>query len=270
MAETPHDERDYFRVNTEGTRHVLQAAHAAKVRRFVFISTVATMSRHGEQLASHCDGQRRCTGLTEEDVIEPDTPYGCSKLEAEKLVLHGGYVPEPVVLRPCVVYGAGAKGNVQRMLRAVVNNRFPPMAEVGNLRSMVHFEDLIQAAILGAEKPQSVGETFIVSDGRNYSTRQIYECMCRAAGKRCPRWTVPFWSLKGLAIAGDLIGRLKGRRCSFDSRALTKLVGSAVFSSRKIESRLGYHPRWDLEAALPGMVDSISQERLGMNTGPVK
>ena len=45
--------------------------------------------------------------FSEDDLIDPDTPYGRSKLEAEKLVLHGGFVPEPVVLRLCMVYGAG-------------------------------------------------------------------------------------------------------------------------------------------------------------------
>ncbi|MEI6395768.1 MAG: NAD-dependent epimerase/dehydratase family protein [Verrucomicrobiota bacterium] len=49
--------------------------------------------------------------LTEEDCIEPDTAYGKSKLAAEELVLHGGYVPEPVVLRLCMVYGPQAKGD---------------------------------------------------------------------------------------------------------------------------------------------------------------
>ncbi|MHB8524176.1 MAG: NAD-dependent epimerase/dehydratase family protein [Limisphaerales bacterium] len=34
----------YFRINTEGTRHVLEAAKAAGVRRFVFFSTIKAMS----------------------------------------------------------------------------------------------------------------------------------------------------------------------------------------------------------------------------------
>ena len=59
------------------------------------------------------DGGRKTEGraLTEEDRVEPDTAYGRSKLAAEELVLHGGYVPEPVVLRLCMVYGPQAKGD---------------------------------------------------------------------------------------------------------------------------------------------------------------
>ena len=59
------------------------------------------------------NGGREMEGraLREEDCIEPDTAYVKSKLAAEELVLHGGYVPEPVVLRLCMVYGPQAKGD---------------------------------------------------------------------------------------------------------------------------------------------------------------
>ena len=71
--------------------------------------------------------RREDRAFSEEDLLEPDTPYGKSKLEAGKLVLKGGYVPEPVVLRLCMVYGAEAKGNMQKMLQAVSRHRFPPV-----------------------------------------------------------------------------------------------------------------------------------------------
>ena len=49
--------------------------------------------------------RREDRAFSEDDLIDPDTLYGRSKHEAEKLVLKGGYVPEPVVLRLCMVYG---------------------------------------------------------------------------------------------------------------------------------------------------------------------
>jgi nucleoside-diphosphate-sugar epimerase len=260
LSEMAQDGAEYFQINTEGTRHVLEAAKAAGVRRFVFFSTVKAMSRDGTTEAIDRDGASR--PWTEADSLEPDTPYGRSKLEAEKLVLGGGYVPEPVVLRLCMVYGAGAKGNMQKMLQAVSRNRFPPLPEVGNRRSMVHVEDVIQAALLAGEKPQAVGEVFIVSDGRAYSTRQIYEWMCHALNRPCPRWTVPLWFLRGLGLTGDLIGRLRGRRFLFDSDTLAKLVGSAWFSSQKIESMLGFHPVWNLGKAMPEMVNEMRQRQI--------
>jgi len=253
LAEVKQDEEEYFRINTEGTRNVLEAAKKAGVRRFVFFSTIKAQSAEGK-----AQGLR---AFNEEDVIEPDTPYGKSKLEAEKLVLHGGYVPEPVVLRLCMVYGPGAKGNMQKMLQAVAKHRFPPLPEVNNKRSMVHVQDVINAAILVAERPEAVGQTFIVSDGHSYSTRQMYELMCQALGRRPPKWSIPIPCLRALGLAGDAMGKLRGKRFMFDSDALKKLIGSAWFSSNKIETMLGFKPEWNLEKALPEMVeDQIKAE----------
>ena len=56
---------------------------------------------------------------------------------------------------------------------------------------------------------------------------------------------------------GDQIGRRRGRRFVFDSAALEKLIGSAWYSSAKIEERLGFKPEWDLERAMPEMVAEL-------------
>ena len=45
LAEIKQDDAEYFRINTEGTKNVLEAAQRAGVRRFVFFSTVKAMSR---------------------------------------------------------------------------------------------------------------------------------------------------------------------------------------------------------------------------------
>jgi len=100
-------------------------------------------------------------------------------------------VPESVVLRLSMVYGPTRKGNLPRMIEAVTKGRFPPLPETGNKRSMVHVDDVVQAAMLAAERPESVGQTYVVTDGPPYSTRQIYECICEALGRDAPKWHVP-------------------------------------------------------------------------------
>ena len=276
LSEVKQDDQQYYRINTEGTRNVLEAARVAHVRRVVFFSTIKAMSRDEGGWRTAEDGRRRTEGgaggrldgptrpvgvvaraFSEEDVVEPDTAYGKSKFEAEKLVLHGGYVPEPVVLRLCMVYGPGAKGNMQKMLQAVAKHRFPALPEVNNKRSMVHVDDAVRAAMLAAKRTEAVGQTFIVSDGCSYSTRKMYALMCQALGRRPPGWSVPVPFLRALGLVGDAIGKLRGKRFVFDSDALEKLIGSAWFSSKKIETMLDFKPEWNLEKALPEMVAEI-------------
>jgi UDP-glucose 4-epimerase len=249
LAETRQDEEAYFRINTEGTRKVLEAAASAGVRRLVMFSSVKAM----------CEGSIEC--LDESASCHPESPYGASKLAAEKLVLEGGYVPEPVVLRLSMVYGNSDKGNLPRMIRAIVKGRFPPLPEVDNRRSMVHVEDVVQAAMLAAEKPEAIGQTYIVTDGTPYSTRQIYEWICEALGKPVPGWSIPMPVLHALARIGDGIGRLCGRRFTFDSDALDKLIGSACYTSARLERELGFMPARHLRESLPEIVRFLEEKK---------
>lgn len=245
LAETKQDEAEYFRINADGTQRMLAAAQQAGVRRFVLFSSVKAMGEGGYEC------------LDETVTFQPMTPYGASKLVAEKLVLEGGYVPEPVVLRPSMVYGASEKGNLPRMIRAVRAGHFPPLPEVANRRSMVHVEDMVTAACLAADKPEAVGQLFNVTDGTPYSTRQMYEWICETVDKAVPGWTVPLSLLAALARMGDLIGRLRGRRFLFDSDALGKLIGSACYDSGKIEQMLGFTPMHHLHDSLPAIVGHL-------------
>jgi len=249
LSETRQDEEEYFHINTEGTRRLLEAARDAGVRCFVFISSVKAMGEGGDACQ---DESASCC---------PETPYGKSKLAAERLVLEGGYVPEPVVLRLSMVYGASRKGNLPRMIEAVAEGHFPPLPEVGNRRSMVHVEDVVQAALLAAEKPAAVGQTYIVTDGQACSTRQLYEWICEALGKPVPAWTIPPGLLRVLAKVGDGFGRVRGRRFVFDSDALDKLIGSACYSSEKIERELGFCARQRLRSALPEIVAYLARQK---------
>jgi len=86
------DEEEYFPVNVKATRWLLEAAKTAGIKRFVYFSSVKAMSTGGSG-----PQDESCGGL-------PMDMYGRSKLMAEHLVLRGGFVPEPVVIRPVLRY----------------------------------------------------------------------------------------------------------------------------------------------------------------------
>ncbi len=245
LADAAQDEADYFRINTDGTRHMLEAAQRAGVHAFILFSTVKAMG----------DGPRATAvgPVDERWEAEPNTPYGRSKRAAETLVLEGGYVPHPVVLRPCLVYGPTPKGNLQRMITAVLRGRFPPLPELGNKRSMVHIDDVIAAA-LAAGNRAAARQTYIVADNEPFSTRQLFDWMCAAAGRPVPRWTMPLPALRLVGWIGDGIGLMRRRRFPFDSDALAKLTENAWFSSAKLQRELDWHPVHTLRESLPEIV----------------
>jgi nucleoside-diphosphate-sugar epimerase len=153
-----------------------------------------------------------------------------------------------------MIYGNTEKGNLPRMIKAIKRGFFPPLPEVHNHRSMVHVDDLVQATLLAAQNPQTAGACYIVTDGQAYSTRQLYEWICAALGKRVLPMTIPLPLLKGLAKIGDKIGHTRGRQFMFDSAILEKITSSAWYSSVKIESELGFKPQRNLHEALPEIV----------------
>lgn len=89
---------DFYRVNTDGTRHLADALVELRMplRRFVFLSSLSVMGPVREQ--------RPYADISVNDEPRPDTAYGMSKLKAERYLdsLDGFPV---VTLRPTGVYG---------------------------------------------------------------------------------------------------------------------------------------------------------------------
>ncbi|MFZ5875394.1 MAG: NAD-dependent epimerase/dehydratase family protein [Nitrospirota bacterium] len=244
LSEVHSDEALYQSVNVEGTRNILESAIAGGVRSVVFFSSVKAM------------GENSAECLDEIHEPRPTTAYGRSKLAAEEMVFDYGKRTglHVVCLRLSMVYGPGNKGNLFRMISAIDHGRFPSLPDVGNRRSMVHVSNVVDAAMLAPTYSVANGQCYIVTDGRPYSTTELYEMIVRGLGKPVPRRRVPIGMLKGLALVGDVVGRLRGRRFVFDSDAFEKLMGDAWYSSKKISRELGYRPRVTFEDALPDMI----------------
>lgn len=233
------------KITVEGTRYLLDAARRAGVQRFVFASSVKAM---GEETGPRCQD--------ESIPAAPRSAYGSAKLAAEKLVMAAGerHGLHACSLRLPLVFGIGNMGNLQRMIAAIDRGRFPPLPELNNKRSMVCVDDVVQAMLLAAEKPEARGKTYILTDGRVYSTRQIYTSICAALGRPVPKWSVPLGALRIAARMGDAVNRVLRRRFLLNSEMLEKLIGSACYSSEKISKELGYVPTCTLDDVLADMV----------------
>ena len=232
------------RINAEGTCRLLQTAAKAGVQRFVFLSSVKAMGAGG----------KNC--LDETWPLPPETPYGLAKREAEQQVIACGhqYNMHTVNLRLALVYGPDGRGNLDRMIKAIRRGFFPPLPNIDNKRSMVHVDDVVQAALRAGSCCEADRKTYIVTDGHAYSSREIYEMICRALGKPIPNWYVPYGVLRSLAKIGDGLGWMRGKRMIFDSEALDKMLGWAWYRCDKIQAELDYRPSFILADALPAMV----------------
>ena len=236
-ADTPEFAARHWAVNAEGTFNLLDAAVAAGVRRFVFVSSVKAVGEPGP----------RC--VDERWDAPPETPYGRAKRAAEERALAVGRETglSVAILRPALVYGSGMKGNLPRLIEAVRRDWFPPLPETGNRRSLVHVDDLARALLLAAVHPAAAGQTYFVTDGRPLSGRELYVILRRALGLSIPRWILPASVLHGAAELADGVLWLAGRREPRARAALDKLLGWACYDASRIQRELGYRPEWTLE-----------------------
>jgi nucleoside-diphosphate-sugar epimerase len=206
---------NYQKMNVNVTDDLLSLSVEHKVKTFIFVSSVK---------AGGAPVKRVCA--SEEEQCEPEGVYGKTKREAELRVLEAGrkFGMHVSILRPSLIYGPKVKGNLQLMMQGIKKGWFPPLPETGNRRSMIHVDDVIQALSLLASDERSNGEIFIVTDGRTYSSRDIYEIMSATLGKRIPRWTVPLFLFNVIALINP---HLRYR--------IDKLLGDECYSSKKIQ-----------------------------------
>lgn len=245
VGEKPEAEEAMHKaVTVEGTQKLIRAAIVGGVKKLVFLSSVKAMGEGSELCLDECSA------------AHPETAYGKAKLEAEAVVLEAGRRGgiHVCVVRLPPVYGR-ENPNLLRMIQALDRRYFFSMKPVKNKRSMVHVEDVVQAALLAVESPVANQKTYIVTDGQEYSTSDVCSRICQILGRRMPRWTVPLPLLRLVARTGDLIGAGLRRRFIFNSALLHRLTSSAWYSSGKIQRELGYKPAHTIEDALTGTME---------------
>lgn len=89
----------------------------------------------------------------------------------------------------------------------------------------------------------------------------------QALGLPPPCWAVPAAALWGLVELADSLRWLIGHRDRKAWAMLDKLLGWACFDSRRIVNELGYRPVWDLERALPELLQESIRNAVDENAG---
>ena len=228
MRETASDPLATFRrVNVEGTRRLAVAAAAAGIRRFLFMSSIKALA---DEAADQI--------ITDASPPQPSSPYGVSKLEAERALADIAGGMEWTVLRPPLVYGPGVGGNFRRLL-ALVDSGVPlPLGRLQNRRSMVAVGNLVSAVELCLRHPGAARRSFLIQDGPPLTTPDLVRKLAHALDVPCRLLPVP----PGLLASAAAIVR---QRPLFD-----RLAGSLVLDDSDLRTRLGWQPPYDIQESL--------------------
>ncbi len=237
----------FQRINVAGARNVVAAAIENQVERLICFSTVAIYGENDEV-------------VDESKFPRPTTPYGATKLDAERIALAATEL-KPTILRLPVVYGPRDRGNVAKLIEAIRRNRYFIVGDGQNLKSMVAVENVVDAALLVASDERAIGEVFNVTDERPYSQEEIAVTIAELLGKKRPA-KLPRWPLLMAGRAGDLIENLTGIALPITSDRIRKLSSNTVFSSAKIEYELNFKPRVTLRDGLAQAIQNNPKSRI--------
>ena len=226
LKSEPGIEQTYHKINVGVTVDLLSLSIKHNIKKFIFVSSVKA---GGSPIRGKC--------AAEEDQNDPAGMYGETKREAELKILETGRKSDihVSILRPALIYGPKVKGNLQLMMQGINKGWFPPLPETGNQRSMIHVDDVVQALLLLVNSQQANREIFIATDGKTYSSCNIYETMCRVLGKSVPNWNMPKSLFSAIALLSTNL-----------SYKMDKLLGDECYSSEKLQS-LGFKAQKELK-----------------------
>ncbi|MFJ9633980.1 NAD-dependent epimerase/dehydratase family protein [Streptomyces sp. NPDC091280] len=217
---------EYLHCNVLATQRLMDACVRAEVPRVVMASS------------SSVYGGAEGT-MSEDDLPRPLSPYGVTKLAAERLALAFEARRDAALsvsaLRFFTVYGPGQRPDmfIGRLIRATLENKpIEIYGDGGQIRDFVHVSDIVRALTLAATTPDRSSSVLNVGTGRAVSMNEV------------------------LALTGELTGRTPDARYGpariGDVRATTADTGRALH-------HLGFTARTDLRAGLATQIEWTRQ-----------
>jgi nucleoside-diphosphate-sugar epimerase len=220
----------YDRVNHTAVAELAAAAAKAGVARLIFMSSI------GSQSGPSCEHV-----LSEADQPRPTTAYGRAKLAAE-IALRSVGVPH-TILRPVLIYGPGAPGNMRTLVRLAAAPLPLPFATLTGRRSLLAVDNLTSAVEFVMKSPAARDQTYVVADVDALALPEIVKVL-RAAIERPAR----LFAVPQALIANAL--RLVGQEDLW-----RRMGGSLVASPAKLMAA-GWQPVVAIRAGLTAMMRS--------------
>ena len=229
-----HPDYEYFETNIKGAENVVAFAEKHGISKILFTSSIAPYGAAEE--------------LKEESTLPtPNTPYGISKLVAEKI--HEGWQGkdenrELTIVRPGIVYGKGEHGNMTRLYWGQKKHYFVYTGRKDTIKACIYVKELVRFFVY-----RMVENSFKGSDIFNctfepaYTIEQICTTMQKATGMKRYIPLIPGWLLM---TAATILGPIGGKKVGIHPARVKKLMVSTNICGKKM-AETDYQWKYNLE-----------------------
>ncbi len=228
--------------NVRGTETVVEAAVAAGVRRFVYVSS-PSVAHAGTSLVGAPAG-----------AADPEAArghYARSKAQAELLALRASTARFPVVaIRPHLVWGPGDTQLVGRIVERARAGRLAIVGSGAALIDTTFIDNAVEALAAALDRAPDLGGTaLVVSNGQPRPVRELVGRIVIAAGLEPPRVRVPATVAK---TGGKAVETWWGRQGRDDDPPMTSFLAEQLatahwFDQRETRAALAWEPSVDLD-----------------------
>jgi len=221
-VENVSDPEAYFEINTKLTEKVFDSFIRSSAEVFIFMSSVKAVADSVETI------------LTETVVPTPATPYGKSKLEAEKYIQSKGNLAgkRVYILRPCMIHGPGNKGNLNLLYRFLERGLPYPLAAFNNKRSFLSVENLCFVIGELIEREDIRSGVYNVADEEPLTVQTLVTLISANVGRPVRKLKLPPAFIKFLATIGDIF------HLPVNTPRLNKLTEDYIVDPSKILSAM--------------------------------
>lgn len=235
-------------VNVQGTENILGAAHAAGVRRSVYVSTAWALGPSGRPPAA---------SVTKDESQRHDgrylSAYERSKAEAHQVALRWRAKGLPLVTAmPNGVMGANDHSIFGYFLRLMLLGKMAPIAWGADaVYSLVEVNALAEGLCLAAEMAP-MGQDYLFC-GPSVSVQGLFALWGRKTGRANPRWFLPRAFMRPQMALLEPIQRALGLPAFMSRDAVDVSRANLDYSSAKAQRELGWtHP--DIESMWDGII----------------
>jgi nucleoside-diphosphate-sugar epimerase len=224
IPKTVEEKKLFFDVNDCGTQNLCNALkpYLVSLKGFVFISTVSVYG---------IDSGR---GINENFPLNAQSPYGVSKMQAEKYLTQWGVennVPV-LILRLPLISGPNPPGNLGKMIKGIDTGKYFSIKNGAARRSVVMAEDVAMCI------KNNIGKTGIynLTDGYHPTFREIEKVIASQLNKKMPK-NLTNAAASILGFFGDLISFFP-----VNSITIQKMSEDLIFDDKKAQDELNWYP----------------------------